>query len=246
MSFLQEQKILSLTQTGYRKHRRSAGPHWPWDRECLSRTEKKLFLFSLTKQKPLIRSPAEDTWDRRFWKSVQMDSMLTTRQISQSKTGWPFEQKRENERSPAGRSHLTDFPVHQQHHDCASPTCLQQPTCRWSRCVEWIWIYHIFCLQNSGSCERGRAVDKWLGSPDQWSEYAGHSFLPLHLQRKSRHKAWRQDSAASGDSHLSRGKAWHPTHMEATHRGHGDKKASRSLLSWRNCLEHTGVPTLRF
>ena len=46
------------------------------------------------------------------------------------------------------------------------------------------------------------------------------SFLPLHLQRKSRHKAWRQDTAPRGDSHLSWGKAWHPTLMEATHRGH--------------------------
>ena len=32
-------------------------------------------------------------------------------------------------------------------------------------------------------------------------------FLPLHLQRKSRHNAWRQDTASSGDSHLSWGKA---------------------------------------
>ena len=170
------------------------------------------------------------------------------RQISQSKTGWPFEQKRENaRRSPTGRSHLTDTlsPVH-QHHDCASPTCLQHPTCRWSRPMECIWTHHIFCLQNPGSCEQGRAVDKWLGSSDQWSEDSGHSFLPFHLQRKSRHKAWRQDTAPSGDSHLSRGKAWHPTLIEATHRGHGEKKASRSLLSWRNCLEHSGVPTPRF
>ena len=30
------------------------------------------------------------------------------------------------------------------------------------------------------------------------------------------------------------------------HRGHGEKNASRSLLSCRNCLEHTGVPTPRF
>ena len=34
--------------------------------------------------------------------------MLPTRQISQNKTGWPFEQKRENARSPTGRRHLTD------------------------------------------------------------------------------------------------------------------------------------------
>ena len=33
------------------------------------------------------------------------------------------------------------------------------------------------------------------------------SFLPLHLQRKSRHKAWRQDTAPNGDSHLFLGKA---------------------------------------
>ena len=38
-----------------------------------------------------------------------MDPMIPTRQISQNKTGWPFEQKRENaRRSPTGRSHLTD------------------------------------------------------------------------------------------------------------------------------------------
>ena len=134
--------------------------------------------------------------------------------------------KRENaRRSPTGRSHFTDTlsPVH-QHHDCASPTCLQHPTCRWSHRLERIWIHHIFCLQNPGSCEQGRAVDKWLGSSDQWSEDPGHSFLPFHLQRKSRHKAWRQDTAPSGDSHLSRGKAWHPTLMETTHRGHGEKR----------------------
>ena len=55
-----------------------------------------------------------------------MDPMLPTQQIGQSRTGWPFEQKRENARSPTERSHLTDTlsPVHQQHHDCASPTCL--------------------------------------------------------------------------------------------------------------------------
>ena len=95
------------------------------------------------------RSPAEDTWERRFWNNVQMDPMLLTRQISQNKTGWLFQQKRENaRRSPTGRSHLTDTlsPAHQQHHDCASPTCLQHPTCRWSR-MECIWIHHIFCLQ---------------------------------------------------------------------------------------------------
>ena len=172
------------------------------------------------------RSPAEDTWERRFWNNVQMDPMLLTRQISQNKTGWLFQQKRENaRRSPTGRSHLTDTlsPAHQQHHDCASPTCLQHPTCRWSR-MECIWIHHIFCLQNPRSCEQGRAVDKWLGSSDQWSEDSGHSFLPLHLQRKSRHKAWRQDTTPSRDSHFSRGKACHPTLMEATHRGHGEKK----------------------
>ena len=86
--------------------------------------------------------------------------MLPTRQISQSKPGWPFEQKRENARSPTGRSHLTDTLslVHQQHLDCASPTCLQHPTCRWSRCVECIWIHHIFYWQNPGSCAQGRAV----------------------------------------------------------------------------------------
>ena len=42
LSFLEERKILSPTQTGYRKqkHRRSADPHCPRDRECLSRKEK--------------------------------------------------------------------------------------------------------------------------------------------------------------------------------------------------------------
>ena len=77
-------------------------------------------------------------------------------------------------------------------------------------------------------------VEQWTndGSSDQWSEDSvGHGFLPLHLQRKSRHKAWRQDITPSRDSHHSRDKAWHPTLMEATYRGHGEKKASRSLLS---------------
>ena len=96
ISYLEERKILSPTQTGYRKHRRSAGPHCPRDRECLSIKEKgclcllwpnKSFWQSLAR-----RSPAEDTWERRFWKNVQMDPMLPTRQISQSKTRWPFEQ----------------------------------------------------------------------------------------------------------------------------------------------------------
>ena len=68
----------------------------------------------------------------------------------------------------------------------------------------------------------------------------------LYTFKESRHKAWRQDTAPSRDSHFSRGKAWHPTLMETIHRGHGEKKASRSFLSWRNCLEHTGVPTPRF
>ena len=112
----------------------------------------------------------------------------------------------QNARSPTGRSHLTGTlsPVHQQHHDCASPTCLQHHTCRWSRRVECIWIHHIFCLQIPGSCEQGRAVNKWLGSLDQWSEDTSHSFLPLHPQRKSRHKAWRQDTTPSRDPHLFR------------------------------------------
>ena len=232
ISFLEERKILSPTQTGYRKHRSTeAGPHCPRDRERLPRKEKGCLCFLWPNksfwQSLARRSPAEDTWERRFWKNVQMDPMLPTRQIGQSKTGWPFEQKCKNaRRSPTGRSHLTDTlsPVHQQHHDCASPTCLQHPTCRWSRRLERIWIHHILCLQNPGSCEQGRAVDKWLRSSDQWSEDSGHSFLPFHLQRKSRHKGWRQDTAPSGDSHLSRGKAWHLTLMEATHRGHGEKR----------------------
>ena len=45
ISFLEveEQKILSPTQNGYWKHRRSAGPHYPEDRECLSWKEKDCF-----------------------------------------------------------------------------------------------------------------------------------------------------------------------------------------------------------
>ena len=102
-----------------------------------------------------------------------------------SETGWPFEQKCENaRRSPTKRSHLTDTLslVHQQHHDCAFPTCLQHPTCRWSRCMECIWI-HIFCLQNPASCEQGTAEDKWLGSSNQWSEDSGQ-FSPSPPPKK--------------------------------------------------------------
>ena len=232
ISFLEERKMLSPTQTGYWKHRSTEDQLALIAQEIENAfQEKKKVVCFLWPNKSFWqslarRSPAEDTWERRFWKNVQVDPMFPTQQISQSKTGWPFEQKRENaRRSPTGRSHLTDTlsPVHQQHHDCASRKCLQYPTCRWSRCMECIRIHHI-CLQNPGSCEQGRAVDKWLGSSDQWSEDSGHSFLPFHLQRKSRHKAWRQDTAPSGDSHLSRGKAWHPTLMKATHRGHGEKR----------------------
>ena len=160
--FLEERKTLLPTQTGYRKPRRSAGPHCPRDRECLSRKEKGCLCFLWPNksfwQSLAWRSPAEDTWERRFWKNVQMDPILSTRQLSQNKTGWPFEQRHENARSPTERSHLTDTlsPVHQQHHDCASPTCLQHPTCRWPCCVECIWIHYIFCLQNPGSCYQGR------------------------------------------------------------------------------------------
>ena len=168
ISFLEEQKLLSPTQTGYRKHKRSACPHCAGDRECLSRKEKGCFCFPRHDksfwQSLAWRSPAEDTWERRFWKNVQMDAMLPTRHISKSKAGWAYEQKREHvRRRPTGRSHLTDTlsPV-QQHHDCASPICLQHPTCRWSRRVECIWIHHILCLQNPGSCEHGTTVDEWL------------------------------------------------------------------------------------
>ena len=55
ISFLEEQKILSPTQTGYRKHRSTedqlAGPHCPRDRERLPRKEKGClcFFFYLTK-----------------------------------------------------------------------------------------------------------------------------------------------------------------------------------------------------
>ena len=46
ISFLEEQKILSPTQTGYRKHRSTeAGPHCPRDRECLPRKEKGCLCF---------------------------------------------------------------------------------------------------------------------------------------------------------------------------------------------------------
>ena len=171
------------------KHIRSAGPHCPGDRKRLSRKGKGCFCFlRLDKsfwQSLAWRSPAKGTWKRCFWKNVQIDPMFPTRQTSKSKTEWTFEQKHKNPRSPTGRSHFTETlsPVRQQHHDSASPTCLQHPTCRWFCRVECIWLHYICSFQDPGSCEQ--AVDKRLGSSDQWNEDKGHSFLHLHFKRKS-------------------------------------------------------------
>ena len=240
LSYLEEQKILSPTQTGYRKHRSTEDQLALVAQEIENAFQEKKkvvsVFFDLTKafdkvwRGGLLLKILESGVSGRMyrWNQCFLHDRSARVKLDIWAKAWKFW------KSPTGRSHLTDTLslVHQQHLACASTTCLQHPTCRWSRCVECIWIHHILCLQNPGSCEQDTAVDKWLGSSDQWSEDTGHSFLPLHLQRKCRHKAWGQDTTPSRDSHLSRGKAWHPNLMKATHRGHGEekKKASRSLL----------------
>ena len=147
--------------------------------------------------------------------------MFPTRQISQSKTGWPLEQK---------ESHRDDS-SHRHSFSCTSTTswlCFfdMSPT-----------LYMQMISPNGAHLNTQRLL--LTKSRKLWTRYSsgqmtgvfrslkwntGHSFLSLHHQRNSRNKVRRQNTASSRDSHLSQGKAWHPALVEATHRGHGDKR----------------------
>ena len=213
------------------KHRRSAGPHCPRDRGSLSRKKVVSVFFDLTKAfdkvwseghlLKILESGVSGRTYRWIWCFLHHRSARVKLDCSLGKSA------KMRERVPQGGViSPTLFLLYFNNITTVLPRHVSN-TFHADDVDVWSASEHIkssaYRIQESVN-KAEQWTNDW-GSSDQWSEDSGHSFLPLHLQRKSRHKASRQlDTTPRRDSQLSRGKAWHPTLMEATHRGHGEGK----------------------
>ena len=197
ISFSEEQKILSPTQTGYQKHRSTEDQLAIIAQEIETAFEEKKkvvsVFFDLTKAfdevwregllLKILESGVSGRMYRWIWcflhnrsARVKLDGHLSKSVKTQACKHEESHREESSHRHSFSCTSTTSrlcFPD-------MSPTPYIQMIC-----VECIWMHHIFCLQNPGSCEQGRAVDKWLGSSDQWSVCHFSLMVSPHPKKKS-------------------------------------------------------------
>ena len=142
----------------------------------------------------MARAPStEVTPESGIRENVQMDPLHSTRQISKSQTRWIHEWERYDKiRSSTRGCHFTHTlsPDYQQHYNHSPKTCVEHPTCRWSWCMECSGPHYICSLQDSRSCHKNTAVDRWVGSSDQQNKDQATVFSQATLKEKITLKLW--------------------------------------------------------
>ena len=137
VSFLEERKILSPTQTGYRKHRSTEDQLALVAQEienAFQEKEKVVFVFfDLTKafdkvwREGLLLKILESGGSRRTYRWIRCFLHDRSAKI---KLDGHFRRSVKMRGVPQGEVISPTLSPAQQHHNCTSPTCLQHRTCR--------------------------------------------------------------------------------------------------------------------
>ena len=230
LSFLEDNNVLSQTQTGYRKHRNTEDQLAliAEERECIPRKEEGcrcLLWYDKSVWQGMARGPStEGTPESGIRENVQMDPLLSTRQISKSQTRWEEFHKE----------------VSFHPHSCTSTTL--QPfsqdvsnTLHADDCAVWSAADHTTsAAYRIRSCHKNTAVDRWVGSSDQQNKDPNDSFLSSNSQGKDHSEAWRQNTTPSRNTNFSRSETW--SIMRKTEpKNLAPKTLAQDQHPWHNC-----------